>query len=219
MRDNSPCAQSAEQYDGYTASQTAPWDEILIARVCQVRPAHVTQGTLLDVGTGTAVLLDKLAGVDDFAGWRLVGIDYYADMVEKANQRLQARGLQDRIEVRVGDAHALPFADNSVDMVMSRATLHHLLDPAGSFREVYRVLAPGGVGVIHDLRRDAPADVLAEFNRLRAEVGIQPTKIEEKYTVREVEQFLAAAGLTDVSDVLAADSGRLALGFEVKIVK
>jgi SAM-dependent methyltransferase len=73
---------------------------------------------------------------------RAVGVD-----------RLYAAGLRQRlgvealpvVEVRRGDACRMPFADNSFDMVHSRAVLHHLDDPAAALMEMRRVLRPAGV--------------------------------------------------------------------------
>ena len=65
--------------------------------------------------------------------------------------------------LKVGDALDLPFADNSLTMAVSRATLHHLPDKVKSLTEMYRVLQPGGVGLVHDMRRDVAPDLLEKL--------------------------------------------------------
>lgn len=52
-------------------------------------------------------------------------------------------GLYPNVDV-VGDAHKLPFADRSVDGIVSGAVIEHLHDPVGSVTEIHRVLKPGG---------------------------------------------------------------------------
>jgi SAM-dependent methyltransferase len=51
------------------------------------------------------------------------------------------------VDARIADAEALPFADGSFDLVFGHAVLHHLPDLDQAWREIHRVLAPGGVAV------------------------------------------------------------------------
>ncbi len=51
------------------------------------------------------------------------------------------------VEAQVADAEALPFDDNSFDLVLGHAVLHHLPDLDQAWREIHRVLAPGGVAL------------------------------------------------------------------------
>jgi len=74
----------------------------------------------------------------------LTGIDLTHRAVEFTEARLSLYGCSSH--VRVGDAEALPFADNSFDLVFSYGVLHHTPDTAQAIREVHRVLRPGGVG-------------------------------------------------------------------------
>jgi SAM-dependent methyltransferase len=72
----------------------------------------------------------------------LTGIDLTDRAVEFTSVRLAFYGFAS--EVQVGDAEALPFADNSFDLVFSYGVLHHTPDTAQAIREVHRVLRPGG---------------------------------------------------------------------------
>ncbi len=76
----------------------------------------------------------------------LAGIDLTARAVEHTRVRLECEGLPS--DVRVGDAEALPYADASFDIVYSWGVLHHSPDTPQAFREVHRVLRPGGVARI-----------------------------------------------------------------------
>jgi ubiquinone/menaquinone biosynthesis C-methylase UbiE len=72
----------------------------------------------------------------------LIGIDLTDRAVELTRTRFALHGLHSKVQV--ADAEALPFADNSFDLVYSNGVLHHTPDTARAIREVYRVLRPGG---------------------------------------------------------------------------
>lgn len=77
---------------------------------------------------------------------RLVGVDLSPRAVEWTRRRLATEG--EVSELQTADAEHLPFADNSFDLVYSWGVLHHTPDTAAAFREVHRVLRPGGVARI-----------------------------------------------------------------------
>lgn len=217
-RDNLHVHYSAEDYDRYTDRFVEVYDAAMIKRLKQERRGD-GPGVLLDVGTGTARLLIKIAAVAELKGLRLIGIDYFEDMIAAARAAIARNKLEEIIEVRQADAHDLPFADGYADYIISRSTIHHWADPPRALREVARVLKPGGVGIIHDVRRDPAPEVLEQFNELRRQAGVEPSRLEEKYTVAEVKEFLKSAGLENSSTVDAPESGPGALGFEVRIVR
>jgi ubiquinone/menaquinone biosynthesis C-methylase UbiE len=204
----------AAEYERYAQTFLKPWDDLLIARLCELLAGRA-HGVLLDVGTGTAVLPRKLARVPQFEGWRFIAIDSFEAEVGEARQQIAAEQLEDRIDTRLGDAHRLAAEYANVDCVISRATLHHLKDPVLALRELYRILAPGGVCVIHDMRRDADQHALAEFTRMRRESGYPATHIEEKFTLPEARALVDAAGLGAVAAVYSGESGSASLGFEI----
>ena len=92
----------------------------------------------LGCGTGFFTLNLKLAGVLDQASVT----DLSPGMVEVAKRN--AHGLGFDVEGRVADAERLPYDDNSFDLVIGHAVLHHIPDVELAFREVLRVLKPGG---------------------------------------------------------------------------
>lgn len=218
-RENLHVHYSAEDYDRYTERFVEVYDASMIKRLKQEMRARAREGVLLDVGTGTARLLVKMAAVPELSGLRMVGIDFFEDMIDAARRAVAASGLDGRIELHVADAHDLPFPEGFADYVISRSTIHHWTAPPRALREIYRVLRPGGVALIHDVRRDPAPDVLAQFNEQRRLAGVEPTRLDEKYTAAEVRAFLEEAGLSDHGEVEAAESGPGALGFEVRITK
>src|SRR5205807_1094253 len=66
--------------------------------------------------------------------------------VVEATQRAEAAGLADRVDFLVDDAHATTFPDDSFDLIVGVAILHHL-DLEVALREIRRVLRPGGRAV------------------------------------------------------------------------
>lgn len=102
-----------------------------------------TGGTVLDVGCGPGHLVERL--VD--RGLTVSGIDLDPAMIARGEAR-----LGDRAALATADVAALPFGDTTFDAVVSTLSMHHWSDPARGLAEVGRVLRPGGVALIYDLR-------------------------------------------------------------------
>lgn len=114
-------------------------------------------GAVLDVGTGPGVLLVELASQRPDL-W-LTGIDLSADMVAAAARNLTS--ASERGTTAVGDVTALPFPDQSFDLVVSSLSLHHWDHPDAAAPELARVIRPGGRVVLYDLPF-APFDELID---------------------------------------------------------
>jgi ubiquinone/menaquinone biosynthesis C-methylase UbiE len=111
------------------------------------------EGTITDIGCGPGYLLQSI--VKEFPKNNLIGVDISKEMVEKAKANLASMGYSERIEFRQGAADSLPFEDDTQDFIVSTFSLHHWADPGASFKEIFRVLKPGGQMLIFDFRRDA----------------------------------------------------------------
>ncbi len=95
---------------------------------------------VLDYGCGAG---ENSVLVASHGAEKVLGVDISPELVELGRQRLALHGFGENAELRVGSAHELPFADESIDVVFGMAILHHL-DLQLSSDEVFRVLKKGG---------------------------------------------------------------------------
>ena len=79
----------------------------------------------------------------------VVGVDVTPQMVAAASTLARERG-EANVEFRVADVHALPFEDESFDVVTSRVSAHHYADARQAVAEAFRVLKPGGLFLVSD---------------------------------------------------------------------
>lgn len=105
---------------------------------------------VLEIGSGPGELAVELGRQLPAAD--VVAIDLAEAMIERAADRARAAGLAGRVRFTLADAAALPLADGSFDVVVSTLSLHHWADPAIVFAEIGRVLRPGGIALIYDIR-------------------------------------------------------------------
>ena len=98
-------------------------------------------GTLLEVPVGTGVLTMPLYQTLPQA--KVTCLDYSADMMASAQQKADALGVAN-VTFTQGDVGALPFADESFDIVLSMNGFHAFPDKEAAYAETYRVLKPGG---------------------------------------------------------------------------
>jgi arsenite methyltransferase len=114
---------------------------------------------VLDVGCGRGLML--VGAAKRLTTGMATGIDIWqtedlsGNRPEATLENARREGVSDRIEVRTGDMRQIPFADNTFDVVVSRAAIHNLYetgDRAQAISEIARVLKPGGQALIEDIR-------------------------------------------------------------------
>jgi SAM-dependent methyltransferase len=100
-------------------------------------------GRLLEIGCGRGIGLVPLARYGQPA--TLTGLDIDGELLEHARVRLTDCRVD--AQLRHGDIRALPFDDDSVDVVVDFGTCYHVARPEAALAEIERVLAPGGLFV------------------------------------------------------------------------
>lgn len=98
-------------------------------------------GKLLEVPVGTGVLTMPI--YRDLPDADITCLDYSPDMIAAAEEKAEALGIRN-ISFLQGDVGALPFEDESFDIVLSLNGFHAFPDKDAAYRETYRVLKPGG---------------------------------------------------------------------------
>ena len=98
-------------------------------------------GKLLEVPVGTGVL--TMPVYKDLPEAEITCLDYSAAMMETAQKRAEHAGIN-HITFAQGDVGALPFEDESFDIVLSLNGFHAFPDKEAAWRETYRVLKKGG---------------------------------------------------------------------------
>jgi ubiquinone/menaquinone biosynthesis C-methylase UbiE len=127
----------------------------------------------------------------------ICGVDLTAAMLARARRTAHADGIGN-VEFALGDAHALPIADGSLDLAVTSYSLHHMPDPARVLREMARVLKRGGrAGVLDIFVPEDPK--IAEMNN-RIERLRDPSHTRT-LTKSELDKMFSAAGLR----ILAAE--------------
>ena len=113
------------------------------ARAIELLELEDTQ-SVLDVGFGGGLSLPELLA----RAGRVAGVDRAEDMVERARREHAEAVRADRLDVRVGDVHELPFPDATFDRVLTVNTVYFWPDLPAALTEVKRTLKPGGRLVI-----------------------------------------------------------------------
>ncbi|MCX6021162.1 MAG: ubiquinone/menaquinone biosynthesis methyltransferase [Chloroflexi bacterium] len=104
----------------------------------------------LDLATGTGALAMELARSGAAS---VVGVDFSAPMLAQGRRRVAAAGMAGRVQLMLGDAHALPFPDGAFSCATVAFGVRNFADPLRAMTELRRVVQPGGRVVTLELLR------------------------------------------------------------------
>ena len=140
---------------------------------------------ILDVGCGGGKTISKLAELAPQG--KVYGIDYSVDMVTFSKKINKTLIVQNRAEIIKGPVEKINFKDDFFDLVTAVETYYFWNNLLIAFKEIYRVLKPGGkLLIINELLH-----------------GVTPAKIVEEthvklFSLEEIQRFLQSTGFVDV---------------------
>jgi ubiquinone/menaquinone biosynthesis C-methylase UbiE len=192
----------------YAAANFADVDDAFVSRLLELS-GNLSTATTLDLGTGPADIPIRLW--KQRPTWRIVAMDASPAMLEIARSAVVAAQAQHTIHLVYSDAKAAPFPSNSFDLIFSNSILHHVSDPSQFWREIARLIRPGGLIFVRDLFRP---DSETEINHLvQQHAGRESPLLREEfrrslaaaYTTDEVTHQLIEAGLNNLKVAKVTD--------------
>lgn len=188
---------TVEQYDRGAKRYMAPEYKYSVRKILS---RGIRQGRVLDIGSGSGLLALELSAARG-SDFEITAIDVSTDMLFKAKENTLRAGQEDKMEFLVSTGAALPFPDNTFDLVISYASLHHWLDPVAVLNEAGRVVKETGRIIIRDNKRVHQNSfwgfvvwtVSRFMNRRHRERWYKA--ILASYTVPEVEEILRRSRL------------------------
>lgn len=174
----------------------------------------ITYGLALEIGPGPGYL--GLEWLKKTESTMLLAVEISPEMTKIAEKNAREYGLEGRVKYVKGDAHQIPFDNNTFDGVFTNGSLHEWSQPIRVFDEVYRVLKPGAKYFISDMRRDMSPFVRRFMKLMVKPKEIRPgfvSSINASYTIDEIRSILDQSKLKE--SVLA----KTFMGFEITGMK
>ena len=138
---------------------------------------------VLEVGCGPAVDLARFAR----GGAVCTGVDLAASAIELAKANFQQQGLS--ADLRVANGEALPFPDNTFDLVYAHGVVQYTADPRRLVAEVRRVLKPGGEAIFQVYNRISWLNGLSKLMNVGLEHDDAPVLL--KFTIGEFRHLVS----------------------------
>ncbi len=179
-------AQVRQQYDVLAFIYDQRWNRY-VAKTLSFLKIWVNLSTtdrVLDIACGTGEF-ERIV-LSDTSTQQIVGIDISEEMLAIARQKLHNSSS---VSFQVSSASALPFPDQSFDVIVSANAFHYFDDPVTALTEVKRVLKPNGKAVILDWCKDFLLCRLCDIVLKWTDPAHQ-----QCYTPREFHNFLTSAG-------------------------
>ena len=172
---------------------------------------------VLEVAPGPGFFAVELAKLGDF---RITGLDVSRTFVDIATRNARDAGV--KVDFRLGNASAMPFADDSFEFIYCSAAFKNFSQPVKAIDEMHRVLRPGGESVIADLRKDTSLEDIntyvsrsgrSGFDAWLTKMAFRFMLIKRAYTQ---EEFIRMA---QESRFGSCQIKTVPIGFEVRFTK
>tara|TARA_Y100000588_G_scaffold11575_1_gene12686 strand:- start:2377 stop:3102 length:726 start_codon:yes stop_codon:yes gene_type:complete len=169
------------------------------------------EGIALDVATGTGDFAIELARSDSVG---VVGLDFSSGMISVGQNKILAKGIGHRVSNLVGDAHMLPFADETFACATVGFGVRNFIDLPTAIREIARVLQPGGrIAILEIVRIEkgifrylfkpyfkyVTPWIGAVFAGEKEAYTYLPQSVELFLSAREMLELMLEIGMEDVS--------------------
>jgi len=164
----------------------------------QIIKSGINQGSALEIGPGPGYL--GLEWLKKTNGTSLTGLEISSKMIKVAEKNAREYNLEERIDYIKGDAQRMPLDDNLFDGVFTNGSLHEWSNPKEIFNEIHRVLKPGGLYFISDLRRDTHPFIKWFMKIVTKPKELRPgliTSFKAAYILDEVKSILKDTDLTN----------------------
>lgn len=152
----------APAYDFMNRAMTFGIDRLWRRRAVRLM-RDIPHANVLDIATGTGDLAILMA--ERLDGSHVTGVDLSEGMIEIGRRKVAEKGLDGRISLTTGDCLALPFPDNSFDCITCAYGVRNFENLAAGYKEMERVLRPGGLLVVLELSTP-PSPVVKPFYSL-----------------------------------------------------
>jgi ubiquinone/menaquinone biosynthesis C-methylase UbiE len=187
-------------------------------RAAKAVAEHLRNGcNVLEIAPGPGFFAIELAKLGNF---KITGLDISRTFVQIATEN--ARNATVKIDFRLGNASAMPFADETFDMTYCSAAFKNFSEPVKALDEIHRVLRPGGEAVVVDLCKDTSQDEIDTYVKQSGRSRIDAWMT--KWTFRHV---LLKRAYTKNEFISMAETSRFGgcqitvgpIGFEVRFTK
>ena len=131
--------ETGRDFDTIAKTIFAPVYPVIVDQI--VERCGINNGVCIDLGSGPGHLGIAMARSYEF---KVYGLDFSVDINDIAFKNIKSVGLEGRVELIQGSVDEMPFNDNFADVIMSRGSFFFWHDIENAFREIFRVLKPGG---------------------------------------------------------------------------
>lgn len=193
----------SQEFNRIARDVFAPIYPIIASQI--VDRAGIKNGVCVDLGSGPAhlaIAVTKITGLTTYA------VDSSEEMYAIAGKNIQSEGLSGRIKPIISDVNSMPFCDGSIDLIVSRGSFFFWEDLTAAFKEVYRVLKPGGKTYIGG-GFGSPELKSKIAEQMRAVDENWEKGVEKRWKLCSAENFmeiLSNAGISQY-DIIDDDSG------------
>ena len=185
---NEPCCSCAPT----EKESNLPSEAVDVGASCGSPLMHTEVGegqVVLDLGSGGGIDVFRTSKLVGQSG-RVIGLDATPEMIFRARETAKKHDYRN-VEFRLGEIEHMPIESNSVDLVISNCVLNLVPDKRSAFKEIYRVLKPGGKISISDM-------VATQENKRILNPEEWAACIAGAVTFEEYKEILAQTGFRDI---------------------